>query len=150
MFGYGVLVLEVMCGRRPIEEGKPPLVDWVSQRFRRGELLSVVDGRLRARGEIDEGKVERVLQLGLLCVHPDPNARPTMRQVVKLFEGKNGPEGEEMDTYLLEKMKNKEILSMHYQNLGPGFGSHPTFYEIRQGLSSSMSLSWSNTIVEGR
>lgn len=150
VFCYGVLVLEVMCGRRPIEEGKPPLVDWVSQHFRRGELLSVVDGRLRARGEIDEGKVERVLQLGLLCVHPDPNARPTMRQVVKLFEGKNGPEGEEMDTYLLEKMKNKEILSMHYQNLGPGFGSHPTFYEIRQGLSSSMSLSWSNTIVEGR
>ncbi|KAL0321245.1 UNVERIFIED_CONTAM: L-type lectin-domain containing receptor kinase VII.1 [Sesamum radiatum] len=147
VFGYGVLVLEVMCGRRPIEEGQPPLVDWVWQRLRRGELLSVVDARLRARGAIDEEEVDRVLQLGLLCAHPDPNARPTMRQVVKLFEGKNEAEGEEMDTYLLEKMKNKELLSMHYQNLGT---AHPAFSEIRQGVSSSMSLSWSNTIVEGR
>ncbi|KAK4421224.1 L-type lectin-domain containing receptor kinase VII.1 [Sesamum alatum] len=150
VFGYGVLVLEVMCGRRPIEEGQPPLVDWAWQRFRLGELLSVVDARLRARGEIEVEEVERVLQLGLLCAHPDPNARPTMRQVVKLFEDKNEPEGEEMDTYLLERMKNTQVLSMHYQNVGTGFGLHPTFSEIRHGLSSSMSLSWSNTIVEGR
>ncbi|KAL6201444.1 hypothetical protein ACLB2K_025158 [Fragaria x ananassa] len=25
VFGFGILILEVMCGRRPIEEGKPPL-----------------------------------------------------------------------------------------------------------------------------
>ncbi|KAI3466678.1 hypothetical protein Pfo_023341 [Paulownia fortunei] len=150
VFGYGVLILEVMCGRRPIEEGKQPLVDWIWQLLRRGELLTAVDARLRARGEMEEEEVERVLHLGLLCAHPDPNARPTMRQVVKLFEGKNEPEGEGMDMYLLEKMKNNEILSMHHQVFSTGFGSHPTFSEVRQGMSSSMTLSWSNTIVEGR
>lgn len=141
VFGYGVLILEVMCGRRPIEGGKPPLVEWVWQHFRRGELVNVIDARVRERGDAVE--VERVLQLGLLCAHPDPKARPTMRQVVKLFEGKNESEGDDMNVYLLERMRNVEILSMHHQI--------PTLFEIRQGMSSSMSLSWSDiTVVEGR
>ncbi|PIN19327.1 Serine/threonine protein kinase [Handroanthus impetiginosus] len=146
VFGYGVLILEVICGRRPIEEGKPPLVDWVREHLRRGELVNVVDERLRAKGEIDEEEVERVICLGLLCVHHEPISRPTMRQVVKLFEGKDEGEGEEMDVYLLERMRNGGALSV----FSGGFGLHPTMYEVRQGLSSSMSLSWSNSIVEGR
>lgn len=143
VFGYGVLILEVMCGRRPIEGGKPPLVEWVWQHFRRGELVNVMDGRVRE--SVDAEEVERVLQLGLLCAHPDPKARPTMRQVVKLFEGKNDSEGDDMNVYLLERMRNEEILSMHNNQI-------PTLSEIRQGMSSSsMSLSWSNiTVVEGR
>lgn len=156
VFGYGVLILEVICGRRPIEEGKPPLVEWVWDLLRRGELLSGVDARLRTRGEIDAEEVERVLHLGLLCVHPDSNARPTMRQIVKLFEGKSdevdGTEGEGMEMYLLQRMRTKEIWSMYPQifNSGSSSSSHPTFEEIRQGLSNSMSLSWTNTVVEGR
>lgn len=143
VFGYGVLILEVMCGRRPIEGGKPPLVEWVWQHFRRGELVNVMDGRVRE--SVDAEEVERVLQLALLCAHPDPKARPTMRQVVKLFEGKNDSEGDDMNVYLLERMRNEEILSMHNNQI-------PTLSEIRQGMSSSsMSLSWSNiTVVEGR
>lgn len=151
-FGYGVLVLEVMCGRRPIEEGKPPLVEWVWELLRRGELVSGVDARLRGRGGLDEEEVERVLHLGLLCVHPDPNVRPTMRQVVKLFEGKNEvyEEGEDMDMYLLEKMKSDEIWSMYPHMFDTSSTSHPTFDEIRKGLSTSMSLSWSDSIADGR
>ncbi|KAK6149923.1 hypothetical protein DH2020_017448 [Rehmannia glutinosa] len=154
VFGYGVLILEVICGRRPIEDGKPPLVDWVWELLRRGELLTAVDPRLRARGAIDEVEVERVLHLGLLCAHPDPKARPTMRQVVKLFEGKNEvdeTEGKDMDMYLLDKIKTKDMWSMYPQIYNSGSSSsHPTFEDIRQGLFSSMSLSWSNTIQEGR
>lgn len=152
VFGYGVLILEVMCGRRPIEVGKEALVDWVWQLSRRGELLTAVDQRLRGRREMDEEEVERVVHLGLLCAHQDPNSRPTMRQVVKVFEGKNegSQGGEEIDVYLLEMMRNQEGLGMHHQRFSSGLGSHPTFSEIRQGLSSSMSLSWSGNAVEGR
>ncbi|PIN04393.1 Serine/threonine protein kinase [Handroanthus impetiginosus] len=155
VFGYGVLILEVICGRRPIEEGKPTLVEWVWELLRRGELLYAVDTRLRARGGLNEEEVERVLQLGLLCAHPDPNARPTMRQVVKLFEGKievdEPEEGEDMEIYLLEKMKTKEIWSMYPQIFNSGSSSsHPTFEEIRKGLFGTMSHSWSDTTVEGR
>ncbi|KAK6133449.1 hypothetical protein DH2020_032817 [Rehmannia glutinosa] len=151
VFSYGVLILEVICGRRPIEEGKPPLVNWVWQVLRRDELVTAVDPRLRARWEMNGEEVERVIHLGLLCAHPDPKARPTMRQVVKLFEGKNeNVSGEEMDIYLLERMRNSEILSMNHRGFSTGSGSHPTFSEIRKGVFSSVTHSWSNTVVEGR
>ncbi|KAL3617138.1 L-type lectin-domain containing receptor kinase VII.1 [Castilleja foliolosa] len=153
VFGYGILVLEVICGRRPIEDGKPALVDWVWELLRKEELITAVDPRLRARGEIDEVEVEKVMHLGLLCAHPDPKARPTMRQVVKYFEGKNEvdeSEGESMEMYLLEKMKSREIWSMYPQIFNSGSSSYPTFNKIREGWSNSMSLSGSDSVVDGR
>ncbi|GMY37377.1 L-type lectin-domain containing receptor kinase VII.1-like [Fagus crenata] len=151
VFGFGVLILEVMCGRRPIEEGKPPLEEWAWQLMVQGQLLNALDERLRARGGFDEEEVERVLHLGLLCAYPDPSARPSMRQVVKVLEGKNEldeSESEEMDIYLLQKMKAKDMwseFSQHYDS-----SLHPTYEDIRQTQSSSMSLSWSKSMVEGR
>ncbi|XP_059659076.1 L-type lectin-domain containing receptor kinase VII.1 [Cornus florida] len=151
VFGFGVLVLEVMCGRRPIEEGKPPLVDRVWELMGRGELVSALDERLKAKGGFDEEEIERILHLGILCTHPDSHARPTMRQVMKVLEGNNenyDSEGEDMDKYLLGKMKSKEMWLNYSQS--SSHGSHPTFEQMRQGISSSMSLSWSDAIVEGR
>ena len=151
VFGFGVLILEVMCGRRPIEEGKPPLEEWAWQFMVQGQLLNALDERLRARGGFDEEEVEKVLHLGLLCAYPDPSARPSMRQVVKVLEGKielDESECEDMDIYLLQKMKSRDMWSEFQQNCGSSF--HPTFEDIRQTQSSFMSLSWSNTMVEGR
>ena len=147
VFGFGVLILEVMCGRRPIEEGRPPLEEWAWQFMVKGQLLNALDERLRARGGFDEEEVEKVLHLGLLCAYPDPSARPSMRQVVKVLEGKielDESESEDMDIYLLQKMKSRDML----QNYGSSL--HPTFEDIRQTQSSFMSLSWSKSMVEGR
>ncbi|KAK4485232.1 hypothetical protein RD792_007861 [Penstemon davidsonii] len=150
VFGYGVLVLEVICGRRPNEEGKPSLVDWVWELLRKGELITAVNERLTSRENLDVEEVERVLNIGLLCAHPDPNARPTMRQVVKLFEGKvevDESEGDDMDVYLLEKKKNREFWAIYPQNCNSGSDSYPAFEDIRKGLSTSMSLSWSDSVL---
>ncbi|XP_050287012.1 L-type lectin-domain containing receptor kinase VII.1-like [Quercus robur] len=147
VFGFGVLILEVMCGRRPIEEGRPPLEEWAWQFMVKGQLLNALDERLRARGGFDEEEVEKVLHLGLLCAYPDPSARPSMRQVVKVLEGKielDESESEDIDIYLLQKMKSRDML----QNYGSSL--HPTFEDIRQTQSSFMSLSWSKSMVEGR
>lgn len=152
VFGFGVLILEVMCGRRPIEEGKPPLVELVWKSMMEEQLLSVFDPRLKARGGFDEDEVERVLHLGLLCTYPEPSSRPTMRQVLKILEGKNESneaESEDIDAYLLQQM-NSETMWMNYSE-SSGFSSHPTFEEIRKSKSSSsMSFSWTNSVVEGR
>lgn len=153
VFGFGVLILEVMCGRRPMEEGKPPLVEWVWQLMMNGELLNALDERLKGKGGFDENEVENVMQLGLLCAYPDSQSRPSMRQVVNVLEGKNeviDMESENMEVYLLEQMrKSKEDLWSNYSKIF-GSSSHPTFDDVRQSSSYSMSLSWSNTIVDGR
>ncbi|KAL3820472.1 hypothetical protein ACJIZ3_006377 [Penstemon smallii] len=142
VFSYGVLVLEVICGKRPIVEGKPPLVDWVWELSRKGELITAVDEQLMYRENLDVEEVDRVLNLGLLCAHPDPNARPTMRQVVRLFD--------DMDVYLLDKMKNREFWAMYPQIYNSDSDSYPAFEDIRKGLSTSMSLSWSGSVFDGR
>ncbi|KAJ6725003.1 hypothetical protein OIU85_022868 [Salix viminalis] len=151
VFSFGVLILEVMCGRRPTEEGKPTLVESVWQMRMQGQLLNAMDERLKARGEqFDEGEVERMLHLGLLCAYPDSKVRPTMRQVVKVMEGKkelNEIESEDMDACLLQQMKSKDLWSNYSQS--SSHGSHPTFDEVRR-YHSSLSLSWTNSMVEGR
>lgn len=89
VFAFGALLLEVACGRRPIEPKSMPeelvLVDWVWDRFIEGKLLDVVDPRLN--GDFDESEVVMVLKLGLMCSNNAPMARPSMRQVVRYLEG---------------------------------------------------------------
>nr|TKR58093.1 L-type lectin-domain containing receptor kinase VII.1-like isoform X2 [Populus alba] len=130
----------------------PPLVEWLWKMMMEGKLLHALDERLRARGDqFDEEEVERILHLGLLCAYPDPKVRPTMRQAVKVLEGKNELneiEIEDMDTYLLKQMKSKDWWTDYSQS--SNHGSHPTFDEIRRYQSSSMSLSWANTTMEGQ
>ncbi|CAI9087440.1 OLC1v1021508C1 [Oldenlandia corymbosa var. corymbosa] len=156
VFSFGILILEVLCGRTPIDEGKPLLVDWVLELLRLDELINALDERVKANGGFNEEEVERVLHLGLLCAHPDPNVRPTMRQVVKLLEGKNPElvdesEDEDSELYLLDKMKTRNFRwpDMSFSSSSQS-QSHPTFDEIREGLSSSMTISWSKSMAVGR
>ncbi|KAK9284255.1 hypothetical protein L1049_023424 [Liquidambar formosana] len=153
VFGFGVLVLEVVSGRRPIEEGKPGLVEWVWSLMERGELICALDERLKAEGGYTDEEVEKVLHLGLLCVYPEAQIRPTMRQVVKALEGTiEGieSEGEGMEVTLLDKNKTRAMWSDYRRNFGGG--GHPTFEEIQKSLSYSTSLSRSGSynIGEGR
>lgn len=79
VFSFGILVLEVVCERRPIENGKPNLLDWLYMLIDRGELRFALDDRLKVKGGYSDEEVERVLKFGLECAHPDAKFRPTMR-----------------------------------------------------------------------
>ncbi|KAI3994795.1 hypothetical protein MKX01_037346 [Papaver californicum] len=120
VFGFGILILD-------------SLVDWVWGLMDKGELLSAFDARLKAKGCFDDDGVERILHLGLLCAYPDLSVRPTMRQVLKLLEGKYMKSTAMWSNYLLSS-----------------YGGHPTFEQLRDSLSSSVSLTASDIITEGR
>ncbi|XWS59853.1 hypothetical protein CRYUN_Cryun08bG0157600 [Craigia yunnanensis] len=89
VYAFGAVLLEVACGRRPIEPKALPeelvLVDWAWEKFRQGRVLDVVDTRLD--GRYDEGEMMMVLKLGLICSNDVPVARPSMRQVVRYLDG---------------------------------------------------------------
>ncbi|XP_062187684.1 L-type lectin-domain containing receptor kinase SIT2-like [Phragmites australis] len=119
VFAFGVFLLEVTCGRRPVEQtkqvdnGVSMLVDWVLEQWHKGLLARAVDPRLQ--DEFDTHQTSLVLKLGLLCSHPVPDARPSMRQVMQYLDG---------DMKLPELMP--ESLSFGIQALLPseGFDSH--------------------------
>ncbi|PUZ72619.1 hypothetical protein GQ55_2G409400 [Panicum hallii var. hallii] len=89
VFAFGAFLLEVTCGRRPIEQDEhgnhTVLVDWVTGRWRRGLIIDAADTMTPDGFNPDE--VSLVLKLGLLCSHPLPNARPTIRQVMQYLDG---------------------------------------------------------------
>ncbi|KAM7277591.1 hypothetical protein ACFE04_004725 [Oxalis oulophora] len=88
MFSYGVVILEVACGRRPIErepEGQKMvnLVDWVWGLYGEGRILEAADKRLC--GGFSEEDMKKLLLIGLSCANPDSEVRPTMRRVLQIL-----------------------------------------------------------------
>uniref|UniRef100_A0A2N9FTH2 non-specific serine/threonine protein kinase n=2 Tax=Fagus sylvatica TaxID=28930 RepID=A0A2N9FTH2_FAGSY len=83
VFAYGILLLEVVTGRRPIDNNSFVLVDWLMECQQLGQILDAVDPKLNSTYVVEE--VELVLDLGLLCSHHKPEARPTMRQVARIL-----------------------------------------------------------------
>ncbi|XP_010939388.1 L-type lectin-domain containing receptor kinase SIT2-like [Elaeis guineensis] len=85
VFAYGILLLEVACGRRPIQHDAPMeqllLKDWVRECKMRGQILEAVDPKLGESYVKEE--VDLVLKLGLVCSQSIPEVRPTMRQVIQ-------------------------------------------------------------------
>ncbi|XP_072976507.1 L-type lectin-domain containing receptor kinase SIT2-like [Typha angustifolia] len=89
VFAFGAFLLEVACGRRPMDFQEsvevPNLVDFVLESWKLERILEASDQKLG--GDYNEDEMELVLKLGLSCSHPDPVARPSMRQVVQILEG---------------------------------------------------------------
>lgn len=90
VFAFGALLLEVVCGRRPIEHKTSTpeelvLVDWVWQKLNEGKITDVLD--LKLKGQYNETEMIVLVKLGLMCSSDDPDARPSMRLVVRYLEG---------------------------------------------------------------
>uniref|UniRef100_A0A0E0HWC4 non-specific serine/threonine protein kinase n=1 Tax=Oryza nivara TaxID=4536 RepID=A0A0E0HWC4_ORYNI len=89
VFAFGAFLLEVTCGRRPVEHNRQDnrvmLVDRVLEHWHKGLLTKAIDERLQ--GEFDTDEACLVLKLELLCSHPVPQARPSMRQAMQYLDG---------------------------------------------------------------
>uniref|UniRef100_A0A7N2M509 non-specific serine/threonine protein kinase n=1 Tax=Quercus lobata TaxID=97700 RepID=A0A7N2M509_QUELO len=89
VFAFGAFMLEVACGRRPIQAYGPSensiFVDWVFSHLSRGKIMEARDPKFGTNYVAEE--LQLVLKLGLLCSHSEAAARPSMRQVVQYLEG---------------------------------------------------------------
>ncbi|MCO5575343.1 hypothetical protein L7F22_029143, partial [Adiantum nelumboides] len=93
VYSYGMVLLEVVCGRHPGDVSLPGefegcLLDWVWDLHSEGRLREACDGRLE--GEVDEEQMVRTLTVGLACLHPDLNLRPSIQAAPDALEGR-GP-----------------------------------------------------------
>ncbi|KAJ3675567.1 hypothetical protein LUZ60_004609 [Juncus effusus] len=89
VFAFGAFMLEVVCGRRPVEQGDQGeqmiLVDSVLENWQKGSLINIMDPRITDDYRVHE--VDMVVKLGLLCSHPLAGARPSMRQIMQYLDG---------------------------------------------------------------
>ncbi|KAF5176387.1 Lectin-domain containing receptor kinase VI.3 [Thalictrum thalictroides] len=79
VFGFGAVVLEVVCGTRPWTKvlGTMILVDWVWKLYCENRILEAVDDKLGS-DHVDV-EAERILLLGIACCHPIASERPKPR-----------------------------------------------------------------------
>ncbi|KAK1268249.1 Protein NSP-INTERACTING KINASE 1 [Acorus gramineus] len=90
VFGFGILLLELITGQRALEFGKAAnqkgaMLDWVKKIHQEKNLDILVDKNMKNsynRVEIDE-----MVQVALLCTQYLPNHRPKMSEVVRMLEG---------------------------------------------------------------
>ncbi|GLT98039.1 hypothetical protein SLE2022_155660 [Rubroshorea leprosula] len=87
IYSFGVVALEIACGRRSIEpryeEDRASLVAWVWQAYGNQRLLDVVDDKLSEAFDVKE--IECLLITGLWCVHPVPSMRPSIKQAIQVL-----------------------------------------------------------------
>lgn len=94
VYSYGVLLLEVVCGRKPGNQSElnnynNSIVNWLWEFYRRGRITDAVDSKLD--GDFVDKEVESALILGLACCHPNPHYRPSMRTVLAVLTGEADP-----------------------------------------------------------
>ncbi|CAN6270900.1 unnamed protein product [Urochloa humidicola] len=85
VYSYGVVVLEVLTGKQPIDPTIPDglhVVDWV-RRCR--DRAAVLDPALRGRSAAEVEEMMQVMGVALLCVSPTPDDRPTMKDVAAML-----------------------------------------------------------------
>ncbi|KAH7444159.1 hypothetical protein KP509_02G067500 [Ceratopteris richardii] len=102
VYSFGVLVIEIACGERPLDPYSSTysrLVDRVWLYHSKGSIMGVLDPSLMqemttqsdaatdTKGVDEELKKWKcVLHLGLTCCQASPSARPDMRKVLKALE----------------------------------------------------------------
>ncbi|KAL7607382.1 hypothetical protein Lser_V15G20706 [Lactuca serriola] len=122
VFSFGVVVLEIACGKRnnAFVEESSSLLQTVWKLYKEGVVAEAIDPLLQ--GDFPEHEALEVLQIGLLCTQASATLRPSMDEVVG---------------FLTTKGEDREIPVPHQ----PPFLNARALVSQSQGLSSSTSNS---------
>ncbi|AEE79960.1 Concanavalin A-like lectin protein kinase family protein [Arabidopsis thaliana] len=114
VYAFGLVMLEVVCGRRLIErraaENEAVLVDWILELWESGKLFDAAEESIRQ--EQNRGEIELVLKLGLLCAHHTELIRPNMSAVLQILNGVSHLPNNLLDVVRAERLRGIPETSM--------------------------------------
>ncbi|GMP39104.1 hypothetical protein CsSME_00010075 [Camellia sinensis var. sinensis] len=118
VFGYGVMLLELITGQRAFDlarlanDDDVMLLDWVKGLLKDRKVETLVDADMQ--GNYVEDEVEELIQVALLCTLSSPMERPKMSEVVRMLEGDGL--AERWEEWQKEEMFRQEFVNIHHQN----------------------------------
>eukprot|EP00253_Pinus_taeda_P029351 PITA_29351 len=87
VYSFGVLVLEIITGRKNTDYNLPPemqiLLGWVWKSYEAGNIVGIIDGAIIET--CDEKQAVRCIQVGLLCIQAESSLRPPMSTVTSML-----------------------------------------------------------------
>ncbi|XP_022639991.1 probable serine/threonine-protein kinase PBL17 [Vigna radiata var. radiata] len=122
VYGFGVVLLEMLIGRRALDKSRPSrehnLVEWARPLLNHNKkLLKILDPKLE--GQYSSKTALKVAHLAYQCLSQNPKGRPLMSQVVEILDNFQSREENEED-----------------QILQTGGSSSITLYEVPKGSSN--------------
>ncbi|RDY00787.1 Cysteine-rich receptor-like protein kinase 10, partial [Mucuna pruriens] len=92
VFSFGILVLEVICGRKNRglyhADDSHNLVGYAWTIWKEGRVLELIDSKIIE--SCNESEVQRCFHISLLCVQQNPEDRPTMASVILMLGSEMG------------------------------------------------------------
>ncbi|KAJ7529406.1 hypothetical protein O6H91_15G048300 [Diphasiastrum complanatum] len=119
VFGYGIMLLELITGQRAFDlarlanDDDVMLLDWVKGLLKERKVELLVDPDLKTNYEFVE--VEQLIQVALLCTQGSPIDRPKMAEVVRMLEGDGLAERWE-EWQKVEVVRNQEVEFVTHRN----------------------------------
>ncbi|MBA0782670.1 hypothetical protein Gotri_000520 [Gossypium trilobum] len=93
VYSFGIVALEIACGRRPIvanaNRNEINIVEWLWGLYAKAKHIEAADPRLE--GKFNQQQMERLMIVGLSCAHPDFNSRPSIKQVIRMLNSEVSP-----------------------------------------------------------
>ena len=89
VFSFGIMLLELASGKRPVEKVNPTtkrtITEWALPLARDKKFKEIADPKLN--GNFIEDELKQVVLVGLACSQNKPEQRPIMSEVVELLKG---------------------------------------------------------------
>ncbi|CAL9101363.1 Protein kinase domain containing protein [Musa troglodytarum] len=85
VFAFGVFLLEMVSGRKPVDGSHKSLLSWARPFLKDDAIQMLVDPRLGE--EYDMGQLRRLTFAASLCIRATSTLRPSMTEVLELLEG---------------------------------------------------------------
>jgi len=126
VYGFGVVLLEMLIGRRAMDKSRPSrehnLVEWARPLLiHNKKLLKILDPRME--GQYSTKTALKVAHLAYQCLSQNPKGRPVMSQVVEILE-----------TLQTQEESQEEAL------FRSGGGGSITLYEVPKATSERHSV----------
>ncbi|XP_030523655.1 probable receptor-like serine/threonine-protein kinase At5g57670 [Rhodamnia argentea] len=105
VFAFGVLLLEIVTGRRPVNSSKQNILLWAMPLMEYGNIAELADPKME--GKYDSDQLHKVVLTASYCVRQSSLLRPTMSEVLELLT--NGLDSDIAKSWRTPKFSSDEM-----------------------------------------
>ncbi|XP_019256241.1 PREDICTED: probable receptor-like serine/threonine-protein kinase At5g57670 isoform X4 [Nicotiana attenuata] len=105
VFAFGILLLEIITGRRPVDSSRQNLLLWATPLMEAGKLIELADPKLEDEFDMDE--LHKMVLTASYCVRQSSIWRPSMTEVLELL--RYGDDSEAARSWRIPKFTSDEV-----------------------------------------